>query len=201
MGRDHSAQCAPSAGTTGLGTGRAARPARVGAPEEGVLISPDPLTSTQDAQRAGAVRTPRARRRAMRTLPLPQGDSGDWERPGPSNVSAACASAVISGGPGWAGGWRWRLCRGVRVSSPALRPSSAGGRALRCGVPAPSSPPPPDSLSGPTSRGWACISSVLGKRSWLLECEANPRGLIMPKAWGTSGPPRALDIPTRNTTQ
>lgn len=142
-------QRAPSAGTRGLGTGRAARPARVRAPEESVLISPDPLTSTQDTQREGVVRTPRARRLGLGTVPLPQGDSGDWERPGPSNVSAASVSAVISGGPGgrgdgergWAGGWQWRLRRGGRVSSPALRPNSAGGG--RCAAGPGSLPPPP----------------------------------------------------------
>ena len=33
MGRDHSVQCKPSAKITGLGTGRVARPAGVGAPK------------------------------------------------------------------------------------------------------------------------------------------------------------------------
>lgn len=28
----------------------------------------------------------------------------------------------------------------------------------------------------------------------MLECEANPGGIIMPKAWGTLGPWRALAI-------
>lgn len=196
----------------------------MGVPEEGVLLSPDILTSTQDAQGAGAVRILGTRRRGLGTLLLPQGDSGDWERRGPSNVSAACVSAVISGGPGWewgtgrrgrrrgretgwAGGWWCRLRGGVRVSSSALRPSSAGGRPLRRRIPAPSSPPP-DSLSvlwSPTQE-LALHFQELGKRSRKLECESqenhNAQGLG--DIWSTEGSGyqcRASMPPTRNTTQ
>lgn len=71
MRRDHSVQCVPSAGMTGLGTGRAAQPAGVGAPEEDVLVSPDLSTSTQDAQRVGSVTTPRAIGVAGHSAPPP----------------------------------------------------------------------------------------------------------------------------------
>lgn len=144
MGQDHPVQCAPRTGTAGLGTRRAARPARVEAPEEGVL------SSTQDAQRAAAVRTPRARRRGLGTLPPPPGATrvtGSGRDPPTSAQPEQAPSFPVGragvgvrgeeggGGrePGWAGGWRWRRRRCVPVSSPALRPSSASRRVLRPG--------------------------------------------------------------------
>lgn len=108
---------------------------------------------------------------------------------------------------GWAGGWWCRLRGGVRVSSSALRPSSAGGRPLRRRIPAPSSPPP-DSLSvlwSPTQE-LALHFQELGKRSRKLECEpqGNHNAQGLGEIWSTEGSGyqcRASMPPTRNTTQ
>lgn len=68
-------QCVSSAGKSG--DREAARPAGFGVPEEGVLVLPDPLTWTQDAQYVGSLENPRVQRRGLGILALPKRDSRD----------------------------------------------------------------------------------------------------------------------------
>lgn len=161
-----------------LGTGMAARPAGVGATDESVLVSPDPLTSTQDAECVGSLETPRAQKHGMCTLALPKRDSRDWERPGPST------SALLAHAPSFPVGWAegGGLCRlypraVMSASLPAERAFASS---------------PPGSVLWPHLQhlGLHFWGVPVGTREVLLvaKCETDPRGIIMPKAWETSSP-------------
>lgn len=156
-----------------LRTGRAARPAGVGAPKEGVLVSFEPnMCSVR-----GGAETPRAQRCwpsiLTGTLALPQRDSRDsrdWCSRGPSNVSAACAKAVISGGLGCGNG----MCR------QGPEPAPRGGRLhlfIRL-----------ERLRGLVYALWSHLQGrglhfrgelrwELGERFWPPECETDLRRL------------------------
>lgn len=183
-------QCSGCRGLEYLMAGEAAarRGGRAGAPQEGVLLPPDPLTSTQGAQ-CGVDGNPEDQRLGWAPWPSPA-RLRDWKCRRPSHVSAA--RAVISGGLSWGLG-SVPAGRHVRVPSPPLAEgvcTVASGSELPRGCVC--------ALVQPL--GWGVMGCGLGRCSWSPQCDTDHRRITMFKAWGTlSLSARRLTLLARNT--
>lgn len=184
MGRDRQCNGSPQRCKDGAGDREGSPVCRRWAypTEEGDLVWPDPFSSTRDAQRVGSVDT-----EAQAGHPAPPPGWLKWlRRPRPSNVSAACAGTVISGGLGWAGsgGGRARP-RGEGsslVKSPlrALPPPAGIPGSCFCAL----VPNPGSGLASPGLRIESRSSRIApGGPS----VKVTPGEFIMLKAWGHRG--------------